>query len=60
MAAFDVAEAQHAAIVEALPQLRTRRVVERFSKIASVTTEAPSACVIKAMYCAWRSVGKPG
>ena len=31
-----------------------------FSKIVSVMAEDPSACVIRAMYCACISVGKPG
>ena len=34
--------------------------IKRFSKIVSVITERPSACVISAMYCACISVGKRG
>jgi hypothetical protein len=34
--------------------------MKRFSKMVSVTMEMPSACVISAMYCACRSVAKPG
>ena len=34
--------------------------MKRFSKIVSVTIEMPSACVMRAMYCAWRSVANPG
>ena len=34
--------------------------MKRFSNIVAVTLEVPSACVIRAMYCACMSVGKPG
>ena len=34
--------------------------MKRFSKMFSVTTEVPSACVMRAMYWACMSVGKPG
>src|SRR5579885_1271047 len=34
--------------------------IKRFSKMFSVMTEVPSACVASAIYCACMSVGKPG
>ncbi len=34
--------------------------MKRFSKIFSVITDVPSACVARAMNCACMSVGKPG
>ena len=34
--------------------------MKRFSKMVSVTSEMPCAWVISAMYCACRSVAKPG
>src|SRR5665213_3550180 len=34
--------------------------MKRFSKLFSVMTESPSAVLITAIICAWRSVGKPG
>ena len=34
--------------------------MKRFSKIVSVITEVPCACVARAMYCACMSVGNPG
>ena len=34
--------------------------MKRFSKMVSVMTEVPAACVSNAIICACRSVGKPG
>lgn len=34
--------------------------MKRFSKIVSLSRQTPPACVISTMYCACRSVGKPG
>ena len=38
----------------------SRACIKRFSKIVSVITEEPSACVMSVMYWACISVGKPG